>query len=95
MRLLAEFCGTIRFNTIWHHILGGMVKLQKHKAYTYKTDAGEKIDHYKHIIIIPEEMVDALGWQNGVELQPIMRNNSLVLKPADVTKGSKTLNVEE
>jgi hypothetical protein len=72
-----------------------MVKLQKHKAYTYKADSGEKIEHYKHLVVIPEDIVQALGWESGVDLQPFTRNNSLVLKPADVTKGSKTSDGEK
>jgi len=68
-----------------------VVKLQKHKAYTYKTEDGKKIDHFKHLVVIPEEMLAELGWQNGLELKTIVRRNSLVLQPSSqITEGSKT-----
>jgi hypothetical protein len=57
-----------------------MVKLQKHKAYTYKTGQGEKIEHYKHTIIIPEGAVRILGWKEGDELETKIEGRELVLK---------------
>jgi len=58
-----------------------MVKLQRHKAYTYKADSGEKIEHYKHLVVIPEEVLQSLGWDAGIELVTDIKNGSLVLKP--------------
>jgi hypothetical protein len=58
-----------------------MVKLQRHKAYTYKTDSGETIEHYKHIINIPEDILTELGWTSGISLTAIPKGNSLILKP--------------
>lgn len=61
-----------------------MVKLQKHKAYTYKTESGKKIEHYKHTIVVPEDTINRLGWKTGMELTVIPKGNSLVLKPEEV-----------
>ena len=58
-----------------------MVKLQKHKAYVYQTESGETIEHYKHLVNIPEEAVEKLGWRQGMELEPVVEGASLVLKP--------------
>ena len=60
-----------------------MVKLQKHKAYTYKADSGEQIDHYKFLITVPEVALNQLGWSEGQELSTIIKGQSLILKPKD------------
>ena len=57
-----------------------MVKLQRHKAYTYKTERGERIEHFKHLVVIPEEAVHSLGWVEGEELESLVQGNKLVLK---------------
>ncbi len=41
-----------------------MVKLQKHLAYTYKDKK-----HYKHVITIPDSVLNELGWTNGEDLE--------------------------
>jgi bifunctional DNA-binding transcriptional regulator/antitoxin component of YhaV-PrlF toxin-antitoxin module len=51
-----------------------MVKLQKRFAYKYKDK-----EHYKHIIIIPDEIVEQLGWKEGIEIEPKVKDNELVL----------------
>lgn len=53
-----------------------MPKLQKHFAYKYKDQ-----EHYKHVIVIPEETIKKLGWEAGIELQPTIDNNVLQLTP--------------
>jgi hypothetical protein len=58
-----------------------MVKLQKHRAYTYTTNSGEEVEHYKHTLVIPEETVHQLGWKTGIELSLVAKRNSLLLKP--------------
>ena len=58
-----------------------MVKLQRHKAYTYKTESGEQIEHYKYLINIPENALSELGWNDGQELSFRITNKSLVLEP--------------
>ncbi len=57
-----------------------LVRLQKHKAYTYKADSGKEIQHYKHLVVIPEDVVETLGWKEGIELTPIVQESTLVLK---------------
>lgn len=51
------------------------MKLQKHLAYEYK---GKK--HYKYVIVIPEEMVNQLGWKAGQELDGLVNDNELIVK---------------
>jgi len=58
-----------------------MTKLQRQKAYTYQTESGEKIEHYKHLINIPDEALQELGWKNGVELEPVVEKGNLILRP--------------
>ena len=64
-----------------------MVKLQKHVAYKYNNRK-----HYKHIVIIPEEMIDELGWKDGVELVQQVENDHLILKP--IKKNEKEVRFE-
>jgi hypothetical protein len=59
-----------------------MVKLQKHKAYSYEATSGEKIEHYKYLVNIPESALSDLGWNEGQELNFTINRNSLILKPA-------------
>jgi hypothetical protein len=56
-----------------------VVKLQRHKAYTYETDKGERKEHFKHVVVIPEEAIQDLEWKEGQELSWIVANNKLVL----------------
>jgi hypothetical protein len=60
-----------------------MVKLQKHKAYTYETEKGKKIPHYKHLVVIPENVVSEVGWNEGAELRISVANNSIVITPKE------------
>ena len=59
-----------------------MVRLQKRFAYKYKDR-----DHYKHVVTIPEETVEQLGWKEGEELEQIIEKGSLVIREAN--KGAK------
>ena len=56
----------------------GTVKLQKRYAYTYNDE-----DHYKHVVTIPEEIVNELGWKHGQELQPRVEGDKLVFAEPD------------
>jgi len=56
-----------------------MVKLQKQKAYTYRTEKGEKTHHFKHVIVIPEDVIQELGWKKGQDLSWTIASNKLVL----------------
>ncbi|MDV3244902.1 MAG: hypothetical protein LYZ66_07020 [Nitrososphaerales archaeon] len=57
-----------------------MVKLQKHKAYTYETGDGKKIEHFKHLVTIPDEVVQELGWTDGQNLTLAVSKNRLMLQ---------------
>lgn len=52
-----------------------MVKLQKRFAYKYKDK-----DHYKNVITVSEDVVDKLGWKEGIELEEIVRGDNLIIK---------------
>jgi len=58
-----------------------MVKLQKHKAYTYETNDGRTIVHHKHLIVLPESVISQLGWSEGVELEISITSNTVILSP--------------
>ncbi len=47
-------------------------KLQKQQAYKYKGKA-----HFKHVIVIPDEAINELGWQGGQELEILVSNGKL------------------
>jgi len=49
-----------------------LVKLQKRFAYAYKNK-----DHFKHILTIPEEIVEKLGWKEGDELDFQIENHKV------------------
>jgi len=67
-----------------------MVKLQKQKAYTYKAESGEEIDHYKHLVVVPEDLIETLGWKEGIDLTAAVEGEALVLKGRPKTsKGQK------
>jgi len=51
-----------------------MVKLQKRFAYKYKDK-----EHYKHMLTIPEEIVEELGWKEGEELKQVVQEDRLVV----------------
>jgi bifunctional DNA-binding transcriptional regulator/antitoxin component of YhaV-PrlF toxin-antitoxin module len=55
-----------------------MVKLQKRYAYTYKDK-----NHYKHIITVPDEVIERLGWKDGQEIEPTAEDGKLILRPQD------------
>lgn len=56
-------------------MLSEMVKLQKRFAYKYK----EK-DHYKTVITVSEDVLDKLGWKEGIELEEVVRGDNLIIK---------------
>lgn len=58
-----------------------MVKLQKHKSYTYEKEDGKRIDHHKHLVVLPENVISQVGWPEGVELTVSVSNNVVVLAP--------------
>jgi hypothetical protein len=36
-------------------------------------------EYNKWVVIIPQDEIEKLGWQEGVELQPIIKDGKLVL----------------
>jgi bifunctional DNA-binding transcriptional regulator/antitoxin component of YhaV-PrlF toxin-antitoxin module len=60
------------------------LKLQKHFAYKYKDK-----QHYKHVLVLPEETINKLGWNSGVELEQATNGNALVLKPVQASTKEK------
>lgn len=60
-----------------------MTKLQKHKSYQYKNR-----DHFKHVVIIPDEIIDQLGWNSGDDLRFTITDSGLLIKD------STTVNLE-
>lgn len=38
--------------------------------------------YYKYLIIVPPEIVEILGWKDGLELAPEVRGKVLLVKPA-------------
>jgi len=59
-----------------------MVRLQKRFAYKYKDK-----EHYKHVVTIPEEFVDKLGWKEGEEIEPAIKDDQLIFTKS---KGRKS-----
>jgi hypothetical protein len=53
-----------------------MVKVQRRFAYRYKNK-----DHYKHILNIPEDVIEILGWKEGQDVEPSTENGKLILEP--------------
>jgi hypothetical protein len=51
-------------------------KLQKQQAYKYKDK-----QHFKHVIVIPDEAITELGWKGGQELELIVKDAQLVIEP--------------
>jgi formylmethanofuran dehydrogenase subunit D len=50
-------------------------KLQKQLAYEYKDKR-----HYKHVIIIPDDAINQLGWKGGQELELRVTDGKLVVE---------------
>lgn len=50
-------------------------KLQKQQAYKYKGKP-----HFKHVIVVPDEAVNELGWQGGQELELTVESGALIIK---------------
>jgi bifunctional DNA-binding transcriptional regulator/antitoxin component of YhaV-PrlF toxin-antitoxin module len=54
------------------------MRLQKHK--TRKTDSKE---YSKYVVIIPQEHIEELGWEEGQELEPKVRGRKLLISPKE------------
>ena len=58
-----------------------IIKLQKRFAYRYKDR-----EHYKHVLTVPDYIIQELGWQKGVELQPSAKNGKLIFEECSPSK---------
>jgi bifunctional DNA-binding transcriptional regulator/antitoxin component of YhaV-PrlF toxin-antitoxin module len=56
-------------------------KLQKQLAYKYKDK-----HHYKHVIVIPDDAINELGWKGGQELEINVKNGQLIVAIEKNTK---------
>ena len=65
------------------------MRLQRQKAYVYRSEDGEEIEHYKHLVTIPDEIVESLDWKQGIELRPAINGSKLILEPEN-NKTAKT-----
>lgn len=50
-------------------------KLQKQLAYKYKDK-----QHFKHVIVIPDEAINDLGWKGGQNLELTVKDCRLIVK---------------
>jgi hypothetical protein len=58
------------------------VRLQKQKAYKYKDK-----QHFKHVIVVPEEAVNELNWQGVQELELNIKNGRLIAEAKTENEG--------
>ncbi|MGC1708840.1 MAG: hypothetical protein WA799_03450 [Nitrosotalea sp.] len=59
--------------------------MQKRFAYKYK----EK-EHYKNVITVSEDILDKLGWKEGIELEEVVRGDNLIIKAKKEIKNVKS-----
>ena len=50
-------------------------KLQKQLAYEYK---GKR--HFKHVLVVPDDAINELGWKGGQELEVRTENGKLTVE---------------
>jgi antitoxin component of MazEF toxin-antitoxin module len=58
-------------------------KLQKQVAYKYKDK-----QHFKHVIVIPDEAITELGWSGGQDLELTIKDNKLIVELGETNKKS-------
>lgn len=52
-------------------------KLQKHLAYKYKDK-----QHFKHVVVIPDEAITELGWKGKQDLELTVKDGKLIIQLA-------------
>ena len=57
------------------------MRLQRQPGSTYTRKDGTKGRYDKWVVVIPPELVETLGWQEGLELAPATRGKTLTLRP--------------
>jgi hypothetical protein len=50
-------------------------KLQKQLAYKYKDKK-----QFKHVIVVPEEAINELGWKGGQDVELLVKDGKLVVE---------------
>ena len=55
-----------------------MPRIQKQFAYRYEAKDGPRA-HYKHVITVPEKLIDELGWKPGSEIHYQIQRGKLVI----------------
>ncbi len=61
------------------------MKLQKILAYKYRAKDGERV-HYKYNLVVPNEALEKLGWNETHELEWEVDRERLILKPVRVAQ---------
>lgn len=51
------------------------MKLQKQSAYKYKDKT-----HYKYVVVIPQDVINDLGWEAGQELEIEVDGSRLIIE---------------
>lgn len=62
----------------------GTVKLQKQKSREVKGK-----EYFRWTVVIPPEQVKELKWEEGAELEPVVRNGNLVIRKGSNLKQSR------
>lgn len=57
------------------------MKLQKQTGKVTKNKEGKTVRYDRFAIVIPTDLVEALGWEAGLELTPTRRGDALTLRP--------------
>ncbi|MGQ0606451.1 MAG: AbrB/MazE/SpoVT family DNA-binding domain-containing protein [Candidatus Nitrosotenuis sp.] len=58
-----------------------MVIIQKRFAYKYKNK-----EHFKYQIVIPQDIIEQLGWKEGKDVELSVENKKLILKSSKLGK---------
>ena len=59
-------------------------KVQRQLAYKYKDK-----EHYKHVVIISESMLNELGWPIGTEVEQRVDGDTLVMVPINPSEAGR------
>ena len=65
---------------LWYHnAYTILAKLQKQWSYQYKDT-----EHFKHVVVLPEKLVEQIGWVAGQELTFTLSQSGITIKSATV-----------
>jgi hypothetical protein len=57
-------------------------KLQKQQAYKYKDK-----QHFKHVLVVPEEAINELNWQSVQDLELTVKDKRLIIEASKEKEG--------